>query len=134
MDLKTFVAQTLIQIVEGVADAKAAIEAGETNARVNPKTVYGDKAAAGDPHPVEFDVALTVTSESKESSGAKAGASAGILAVVSARVAGELSSSSIGAERNESVSRVRFTVQLAQPSAIENRPSPGITPMRRDFP
>jgi hypothetical protein len=58
MDLKTFVAQTLIQIVEGVNDAKNHINALGIGAAVNPETTFGSD---GPPHAaarnVEFDVA-----------------------------------------------------------------------------
>jgi hypothetical protein len=65
---------------------------------------------------VEFDVALVVADESSEASGAKAGASVGFLSVVTAKVSSELQTQSAGKQRSETVSRVKFTVQLAQPA------------------
>jgi hypothetical protein len=117
MDLRNFVTETLTQIVEGVADAKARIQAIDPEAKVNPVAVESGTANRhGTASPVEFDVALVVADESTEATGAKAGGSVGFLSVVTARVSSELQSQSGGSQRSESVSRVKFTVQLAQPA------------------
>lgn len=117
MDLQNFVTEALTQIVEGVAQAKKRISEIDPEAKVNPVMIEAGTAGRhGTPSPVEFDVALVVADESSEASGAKAGASVGFLSVVTARVSSELQSQSAGTQRSESISRVKFTVQLAQPA------------------
>lgn len=119
MDLKSFVAETLSQIVEGVAAAQQRIAEGGSNARVNPGSVAQDSAEKHGPgRPVEFDVALVVAEESTEATSAKAAASVGFLSVVSARLAGSAEASAGGLQRAETVSRVKFSVMLAQPSHL----------------
>ena len=122
MDLKTFVSETLTQIVEGVADAQLRIAEGGSNACVNPTKVFsGEQHKRAEPRPVEFDVALVVEAESTDKSSAKAGGSVGFLSIVSARATGELGSETAGSSRSESTSRVRFTVNLAQPAFLEEQ-------------
>lgn len=113
MDLKSFVAQTLIQIVEGVKEAGSAVEAA--GATVNPP-VYGERPKNNNTYVtgtgsgrlaqcVEFDVALNVT----EGTGTKGG-----IGVVS----GVLNLGSSGQSHNEnvSVSRVKFVVPVELPA------------------
>lgn len=119
MDLKAFVTETLAQIVEGVADAQERIAAGGTNATVNPRSIPSEATHKhGEATPVEFDVALVVSAEASEGSSSKVSGSVGILSVVSARLSSTLEGQSTGTNRNETVSRVKFTVQLAQPAAL----------------
>src|SRR5688572_17791564 len=104
MDLKTFVAETLTQIVEGVADAQKRIAEANVGAAVNPSTVASDaKRKIGKPSPVEFDVAVVVA----EQAGTRASAevSVGFLSVVTAKIAGR--SESTQTERNEAISRIK---------------------------
>ena len=99
MELKEFIAETLVQIQEGVQDAIKRRASEESSAGViNP--VFGiDMDAAGDTHvqKVEFDVAVTVTE--KSGGGGKAG-----IKVFSIELGGELSK---GAEQS-TASRVKF--------------------------
>lgn len=114
MDLKTFVSETLTQIVDGVADAKQRLEVGGTGARINPvERDSSNTPRTSEASPVEFDLALTVSQQSAETSTAKGEAKAGIISVFQARVGADLEAKS-GAQSQE-VSRVKFTVMLAQP-------------------
>ena len=64
---------------------------------------------------MEFDVAVVVAEES--SSRANMEASAGFLSVVTAKIAGRAETA--GTARNEAVSRIKFSVDLAQPADLE---------------
>ncbi len=110
MELKTFVAETITQIVEGVAEAQK--RCSERGARVNPRLtgnyVHRDELWAGEGSApaqfVEFDVAIGAT----EGSGTKGG----IGVIVGAFTLG--SSGQSQAERSAS-SRVKFSVPLVLP-------------------
>jgi hypothetical protein len=116
MDLKSFVAETLVQIVEGVADAQKRIHDLNVGAAVNPHAVPDTTVGkTGRPSPIQFDVAITVTDETASKTGA--GASAGFLSVVSAKVDAKAEASDT--IRNEAVSRVQFVVNVAQPADLE---------------
>ncbi len=126
MDLKTFVAQTLIQIVEGVNDAKTHINALGIGAAVNPETTFGSD---GPPHAaarnVEFDVAVTVASNDRDKDGHQVeGSAGGVLAVVALRAKAQTAGETVHEQREESVSRVKFSVQLGQPGNVERKPMP----------
>jgi hypothetical protein len=110
MDLKSFVAETLVQIVLGVKEARSVVES--TGATVNPRFAGTPKMensyhiGAGQlAHCVEFDVALTVT----EGTGTKGG-----IGVFSGMV--NLGSSGQSNNENISVSRVKFVVPLGLPT------------------
>lgn len=119
MDLKTFVSETLIQIVEGVSEAQKRIRESGSNASVNPHQIASEaKQKIGQATPVEFDVALVVAEESQAQSGSKAGGSVGFLSVVTTKVSAELSEQSSGSNKTEAVSRIRFSVRLAQPADL----------------
>ena len=113
MDLKSFVSQTLIEIVEGVNEARSLVKSMDTGANINPSFAgdvpkltgayhigHGDMAQC-----VEFDVALTVT----EGTNTKGG-----IGVVS----GVINLGSSGQSRNENVavSRIKFIVPLGLPT------------------
>lgn len=119
MDLRTFVAETLAQIVDGVAEAQSRLAQGATNARLNPATRDAGSQLYGDPQPVEFDVAVTVATQSDDLSADKIGAKAGLLSVVSLGASAESGTQSHETTRNEAISRVKFVVSLAQPATIE---------------
>jgi len=127
MDLKTFVSQTLIQIVEGVADAKAHIEGLGIGAAVNPERTYGDGPAHARASEVEFDVAVTVASSDRERDGHRVeGGASGMLAVVSLKARAETDGESTHERRDEAISRVKFGVRIGQPGNVERRPMPSI--------
>ena len=111
MDLREFVAETLVQIIDGVKDAQS--RAKESGANVNPRITgsaehaakHGFLSASGAPAQiVQFDVALTV----KEGTGTKGG-----IGVFSGLV--NLGSAGQSSNENLSVSRVKFSVPLALP-------------------
>jgi hypothetical protein len=132
MDLKTFVAETLTQIVEGVQEAQRRIADGGSGAAVNPNTISSDSQEThGPPTPVEFDVAVVAREESTSNKGEKAGASVGVISVFTARAAGEVDNRDIEAQRNETTSRIKFSVRLAQPSSL-TRSRPVSIPSRRE--
>lgn len=115
MDLKTFVADTLTQIVEGVAEAKGRFAAGNTGAKINPNV--GDHGRAS---PVEFDLALTVTTDNSVTGSVKGEARGGVISIFQAKVNAEAGASN--GTQNQEVSRVRFSVMLAQPADLKPTP------------
>lgn len=116
IDLKTFVAQTLIQIVEGVQEADKSL--GGDGLIVNPtlqRALYNNKTSThggklhetnrtGMAQMIDFDVAITAS----DSSAKEAGGGIGIY-VVKAGV------SHNSASQQQSVSHVKFFVPLALP-------------------
>lgn len=108
MDLREFVAETLIQIVQGVSDAQ--VEQERLGANINPRILGSPEHFAklgfletGDSpaQVVQFDVALTV----KDATGTKGG-----IGVVSGIF--NLGSSGQSQTENLAVSRVKFSVPL----------------------
>jgi hypothetical protein len=105
MDLQEFVTSTLVQIVDGVAAARDQIAAGTTGASVNTHSLKSSDSLRVVPaQPVEFDVAVTVSTE------AAAGTKGGIRVAVF-----NLSAEAGGKATSEAVSRIKFAVQLSQP-------------------
>jgi hypothetical protein len=110
MDLKSFVAQTLIQIVEGVKEAGSAVEA--VGATVNPPFAGERPKASSSYHTgsgrlaqcVEFDVALTVTEGTETKGGI--GVFSGVV---------NLGSSGQSNNENVTVSRLKFIVPVELP-------------------
>jgi hypothetical protein len=110
MDLKDFVSQTLIQIVEGVKEAESIVHidgaivnppfAGD--AKNIPRSGVYHTGMGGLAQLVEFDAALTVTDETETKGGI--GIFGGVV---------NLGSSGESANTNVSVSRVKFLVPLA---------------------
>lgn len=121
MDLQTFVAETLRQIVGGVADAQKSVASLGTNARINPALVaQSAKVQSGAASPVEFDVAITVVKDHSREAGSHVSSSSGMIAVVHSSQAKDEGGSEASRHRSAAVSRVKFTVQVAQPSDVEN--------------
>jgi|GEM_PF-658503 hypothetical protein len=119
MDLRTFISESLIQIANGVADAREQFKKDGTAAEVNPsKSERGKGRRTGDASPVEFDVAVTVADETRGDSNEKIGGKAGLLSVVSLQASAEVGSGESTARREQQVSRIRFKVLLAQPSDV----------------
>lgn len=117
MDLQTFIQASLVQIANGIAGANGELK--ETGALVNPRNLYPDKngghnygyiGSKGEAQRlvefVEFDVAITVSQESEK--GGKIGLMVGALGV---GVGGK------SADENSSVSRIRFKLPVAWPTA-----------------
>ena len=82
------------------------------------------KRQHAEPSPVEFDVGVTVTSQNTDSTGEKIGAKAGLLSVVSLGASLDANSAKSEQLKNEAISRVRFSVQLAQPANVTTYRSP----------
>ncbi|MCT2559513.1 hypothetical protein N0B51_11040 [Tsuneonella sp. YG55] len=124
MDLKSFVSETLTQIVTGVEDARNRLKEINPGARINPEWTTSENPdhRHASPTPVEFDVAVVVVDERGNTSGEKLSASAGILSVVTAKMSAEAQSGATGSQRNETVSRVKFSVNVAQPADLKHSP------------
>jgi hypothetical protein len=104
------------KIVEGVSEAQKRIAEANVGAAVNPGAVDANaKRKIGKASPVEFDVALVVGEESTNRASVEA--SAGFLAVVTAKIAGKAEASE--SARNEAISRIKFSVELAQPADLQ---------------
>ena len=112
MDLKTFVSETLQQIIEGVREAQEKNQKGQSpqgqGAAINPGSKYGEGATGHrtPPRTIDFDVAVAVTegSESREKD------SLGVASYVADN--GERSASN----SNSTVSRVKFSIPVNLPS------------------
>lgn len=117
MELKDFVKRTLVEIVEGIREASAAI-AKDDGALVAPllNTPNGtafsvrNENGGGLAYPVEFDLAVTVT----EGQEAKHGAS-GKLTIASVLSAGGAMSEA-STEAKTAVQRIKFMVPLRYPN------------------
>ena len=114
MELSEFVANTLLQICQGVATAHQKLQPdhGEINPPVNSTSLRGsglfDGPNAQDDTaicPVHFDIALTVAQENRGGGGAK-------IQVVAIKVGAEAAVSS----STSSVHRVQFAVPVQFPS------------------
>ena len=107
MDLKTFIAESLTQIAEGIKEAQKS----DSGAIFSPRIGYtdgGKPLLSGNlvpttPQMVEFDVAVTVT---KADSG-----KGGKIGVSFLNIGGEATSSS----ENSSTSRIRFEIPVIWP-------------------
>lgn len=104
MDLKEFTKQTLVQIVEGVAEANAELSNGAYIPYHVPNNskgryIYDDGANVVD---VDFDVAITAT----ESEGANG--SGGLKVVSFLNIGGAVESKT----ENQTISRVKYTLPL----------------------
>ncbi|MBN2024019.1 MAG: hypothetical protein JW809_14640 [Pirellulales bacterium] len=107
MDLETFVAESLRQIITGIQAAQQSPDCQE--ARINPATLKNKKARREvylqeTPRLIEFDVALTVTEDKEKKAGV--GVIAGAFGV-----GGQAQSTT----SNTSVSRVKFSVPVVFP-------------------
>ena len=113
MELKEFVTETLIAILEGVNAASKRAEESKLNGVVNP--FWTDEAEKGDwkdyVQPVEFDVAVTATD--KVSGGGKASIKLFTVAEVGAE-------GSKGTERS-TVNRIRFSIPIVPPGTPRSR-------------
>ncbi|MET4701926.1 hypothetical protein ABIE65_004975 [Constrictibacter sp. MBR-5] len=112
MELRTFVSDTLTQIIQGVEEA-GRVFAGHETARVNP---FGEYQAHTGCINVDFDVAVTV----RDKIGGSGKAS---LRVVSLSFGG----SAVKEVATEAISRVRFAVPVSLPATRERpaKPLPG---------
>lgn len=108
MDLKTFVAESIKQIAEGIKEAQNA----DTGAWVSPlvgslvgkKPQIWDNITTADPQVISFDIAVTAV----ESDAKKGGGGMQVLGIA---IGGGLESST----QNSSVSRIRFDLPIIWP-------------------
>jgi hypothetical protein len=116
MDVQEFVSSTILQIMEGVASSQA--RARELGGYINPTPHHASNSsshtgvtATGHPiYPIEFDIALSVSGEA----GVEAGARLHVASIVS--IGGKGSSK----DKTESVSRVKFAVNVTMPVDAES--------------
>lgn len=110
MDLKTFISETIVGIIEGVADAQQRVAEGFDTAAVALLDRPGEQAGWRNPNfkAVAFDVAITSAQEESKETGAKGGLK---VYVLSASVDGKDAASS----KSSSVSRVQFEVPVHLP-------------------
>jgi hypothetical protein len=116
MDLKTFVAESLKQIAEGIKEAQAA----NTGAWINPKvilqgdrgtpTIGGISTHAYAPQSITFDIAVTATGEGSEKTG-------GGLRVLGFSLLGETNS----VQQNSAISRIQFEIPVSWPLGKDPR-------------
>ena len=122
MDIKDFIKESLLQIVDGIKEPNTALEAN--GASIPTKGVAGEGVWCtlvkdkNNPHTrlamrVDFDLAVTVT----QSDNLKAGGGISIASLVNAGTTCENSSQS------ESVSRIRYTIPLELPELNNNTPT-----------
>lgn len=117
MDLQSFIQASIVQIANGIAGANGELK--QIGAVVNPRNLYPDKNGApnygyigskGDAPRlvefVEFDVAISVSQESEK--GGNIGLMVGALGI---GVGGK------SADENSSVSRIKFKLPVAWPTA-----------------
>jgi hypothetical protein len=112
MQLDTFISETLKAIVKGVKDSQEF--AHEKGARINPVRVraregtyvfYGDEDGYRALSKIEFDIAVTVSSQQET------GANAGIK-VYALNIGGKKADTDL----NETVSRIKFDIEVALPN------------------
>ncbi len=106
MELKDFVKNSIVEIVQGVSEAMK--EIGEhTNAVVNPTDSHAYHSL---PQNIAFDVAVTVQDENSVT-----GKAGGGIAVLQASINGESVSSNIAA------TRISFNIPVSLPSSPKKR-------------
>ena len=111
MDLKEFVTETLVQIVQGVKDAQTKVSSNSSSSHISPQlsTAIGVLERQGRlvaqngglVHLVDFDVALTVT----EGTGSKGGVGIFVGAI-------GLGAQNESKASNSSISRIKFQVPI----------------------
>jgi hypothetical protein len=104
MELKDFIAETLVGIQQGVQLAIERTGKAQVSGVINP--VWGKASLVGDSHirEVQFDIAVTVTDKSS-------GKAAAGIKVVGIGVGGDHQHS----EENARVSRIQFSVPVVPP-------------------
>src|SRR5579864_9190809 len=112
MELREFVAETLVAIQEGVADAIRRADENKTIGRINP-VWQGDEKIDWKEYvqSVEFDVAVTTTD--KSAAGGKGG-----IKVLSAVALGSEGSKSWD---HSTVSRIKFGIPISAPAHLSDR-------------
>lgn len=116
MDLKEFISESIVEIVEGIVDAQSRIKSDDALIIPSVQNVFTQSQSGGTNlaigwdkkgnmiHSVEFDVAVT-SSEGTETKGG-IGVVAGIVA---------LGSQGKSLENNQSISRLKFRIPISFP-------------------
>jgi hypothetical protein len=112
MELREFVAETLVAIQEGVAEAIRRVDENKVVGRINP-VWRGDEKIDWKEYvqPVEFDVAVTTTDKSA------AGGKGGIRVLSAVELGAEGSKS----RENSIVSRIKFSIPISAPAHPSDR-------------
>ncbi len=104
MELKQFIEEALLSIVEGVESA---------NEKKNRFRILGMKHNYGqDGNYVDFDVSLVVNEKTDSSAGIKAGGKVGLLNVVSVSMGSDLDESKTNASQN--IQHIEFKVFVTE--------------------
>ena len=114
MNLKDFISESIVEIVEGLVDAQSRIESEDAKVVPNINKVFTQSQTGGTNlaigwdnqgnliHSIEFDIAVTAN----EGTETKGGVVAGIFA---------LGSQGKSQESNQSISRLKFRVPISFP-------------------
>ena len=139
MDLQTFVRETLVEIVAGISEAQKVVTYNQ--AKIVPKIAYerdSSKHLPGLPvgpsqeiaaaaglmltaqgevaEMIEFDIALTVSEATSESSETEGGGKAGAkLQIASLEIGGSRTSKKQSDKSGSSVSRIKFRIPVVFP-------------------
>jgi hypothetical protein len=118
MDLKEFVKETIVQVVNGIADANAALSSdtafvASSNIQTDNNFKYttdknGCKHYVTD---VDFDVAITVQNSKTQGGGV----------YITVPVLGEIGGKGSRENTNASISRIKFSLPLALPTEPEDK-------------
>jgi hypothetical protein len=113
MELKDFVAETLLAIQEGVADAIRRSDENSTVGRINPVWQSANEKIDWKEYvqPVEFDVAVTTTDKS-------AASGKGAVKVLSIA---ELGADGSKSREQSTVSRIKFSIPISAPAHRSDR-------------
>jgi hypothetical protein len=103
MELKEFVRDTLLEVLQGINEAQLAIEVGKAKGIINPIWKHVDKLYEHI-QDINFDIAVTASDKASGSSG-------GGIKVVAADLSGKVSKE----KEKSSVSRISFKVPVVPP-------------------
>lgn len=106
MDLKDFIHQTLVNIVEGVDAANTKVDRFKLASHGHHVHGFGQD--------IEFDISVTVSQDSKGNSGGEGKISMATMAI--AQLKGDLSRS----KKNEDIHRIKFKVFVADEPKIDS--------------
>ena len=118
MELKTFVAESLTQICEGISEAQKNV--AKLGAYISPRLASenrtaNDKSVARHASKISFDVAIEVINDSTTGSSVEGGGKLNVLALCS-RVTGEKTEEMHS--KSSTVSRLIFDLPVIWPSVI----------------
>ncbi len=122
MDLKSFVADTITQIAEGIKLAQERTR--DLGAYVSPRMADQEKLAGKHAHApiaqkIDFDIALEVLEETQKQDGTK---HEGGLRVAVVHVGGDSRESTSRTGREATTSRIKFTIPVRWPVVVPEDP------------